>query len=100
MPTSTHGEYPSGQTTGWVAEIVERTNHTVHGTPEEATPMDSNSRRRHIDLAHHHPRVRKVRNGWAWDCACGGASIRTLHPPLDWRDAFGEALRHSATIAA
>src|SRR5690606_7433382 len=98
--TSTRRAYAPGQTVSRAAGIVERTNHTVHGIPEEATPMDSNSHRRHIDLAHHHPRVRKATSGWAWDCACGGASIRSVHPPLDWRDAFGEALRHSATIAA
>ncbi|MEO7270218.1 MAG: hypothetical protein ABIW49_13525 [Knoellia sp.] len=62
--------------------------------------MTTNGHRRRIDRAHHHPRVRKARGGWAWDCACGGASCRTRQPPLAWHDALGEALRHSATIAA
>jgi len=62
--------------------------------------MNINSHRRRIDRAHHHPHVRKVRGTWAWNCDCGGASCRTVHPPLEWNDALGEALRHSATIAA
>jgi hypothetical protein len=57
-------------------------------------------RRSHRDLAHHHPRIRKVGRGtWVWECSCGGASRRSGGQPLAWPTAMVEALLHSQLIA-
>jgi hypothetical protein len=54
----------------------------------------------HIDLAHHHPVVRRDASGrWTWACTCGGASCRTTFGPASWRQALVEALLHSTAIA-
>ena len=59
--------------------------------------------RHRTDLAHHHPRVSRVRSGrhtgWTWECSCGGASERACVTPLTWHQAFVGALIHSASIA-
>ncbi|WP_270889353.1 hypothetical protein [Pedococcus sp. 5OH_020] len=52
------------------------------------------------DIAHHHPRVRRVGcQGWAWLCACGGASGRTPLACSTWREAVLGALHHSENLA-
>ncbi len=55
--------------------------------------------RRHVDHAHHHPRVRRLVKGrWVWECSCGGASCRTGSGPFPWRRAVLEALLHADLI--
>lgn len=62
--------------------------------------MRSQLHRTRTDLAHHHPTVRRVREGgWGWTCICGGASCRTSSSPASWRRVVVEALIHSSTIA-
>ena len=57
-------------------------------------------RRTHPDLAHHHPRVTRLRSGgWTWECECGGSSARSAVARLTWHQAFVGALIHSAAIA-
>ncbi len=58
------------------------------------------NRRRHPDLAHHHPVIHKVRGKWMWSCDCGSASCRTDLTQLNWHQVVVEALRHATTIAA
>jgi hypothetical protein len=57
------------------------------------------TRRSRVDVAHHHPKVRRASAGWAWDCSCGGASCRTGVVSFSWREAVISALNHAATLA-
>ena len=54
----------------------------------------------HRDVAHHHPKIRRVtRGGWAWECSCGGSSPRAHTEPTSWAAIVIDALRHSQLIA-
>ncbi len=57
-------------------------------------------RPRRVDLAHHHPQVRRTfLRTWCWECPCGGTSGRELGTGLTWRDAVVGALLHSMCIS-
>ncbi|GAB3081794.1 MULTISPECIES: hypothetical protein [unclassified Phycicoccus] len=61
--------------------------------------MTVRSHRRNV--AHHHPMVFRATTGsWVWMCSCGGASCRTGHEVVSWRQALVDALGHSERLAA
>lgn len=48
----------------------------------------------------HHPLVHRSAAGWAWQCACGGASSRSYPCDSSWHVVLVGALHHASSVIA